>query len=210
VKSVTSNQRESTRDIILRTIKQSPQSSVEELAEAVDVSPVTVRHHLNGLQAEGLIESETVRRKVGRPYFVYSISEKGQELFPKRYVRLTSRLLGELKNRLPPDVLRDIMQGVVQAVIADHEGEFEHLPLEERLNYLIELLAEEGFLADWQKAENGYTIIEYSCPYLSVGQKHMEVCTFDKELMLQVIQAPITQHSCMLEGADCCEFSIAA
>jgi DeoR family transcriptional regulator, suf operon transcriptional repressor len=210
VKSVTSNQQESTREIILRTIKQSPQSSVEELAEAVDVSPVTVRHHLNGLQADGLIESESVRRKVGRPYFVYSISEKGQELFPKRYVRLTSRLLGELKNRLPAEVLRDIMQGVVQSVIADHEGEFEHLPLEERLNYLIELLAEEGFLADWQKAENGYTIIEYSCPYLSVGQKHMEVCTFDKELMLQVIQAPITQHSCMLEGADCCEFSIAA
>jgi DeoR family transcriptional regulator, suf operon transcriptional repressor len=210
VKSVTSNQRESTRDIILRTIKQSPQSSVDELAEAVDISPVTVRHHLNGLQAEGLIESETVRRKVGRPYFVYSISEKGQELFPKRYVRLTSRLLGELKNRLPPEVLRDIMEGVVQGVIADHEGEFEHLPLEGRLNYLVELLAEEGFLADWQKAENGYTIIEYSCPYLSVGQKHMEVCTFDKELMLQVIQAPVTQHSCMLEGADCCEFSIAA
>jgi DeoR family transcriptional regulator, suf operon transcriptional repressor len=210
VKTVTSNQRESTRDIILRTIKQSPQSSVEELAEAVEISPVTVRHHLNGLQADGLIDSETVRRKVGRPYFVYSISEKGQELFPKRYVRLTSRLLGELKSRLPANMLRDIMQGVVQGVIADHEGEFEHLPLEERLNYLVELLAEEGFLADWQKVENGYTIIEYSCPYLSVGQEHMEVCTFDKELMLQIIQAPVTQHSCMLEGADCCEFSIAA
>jgi predicted ArsR family transcriptional regulator len=210
VKSVTSNQRESTRDIILRTIKQSPQSSVEELAEAVEISPVTVRHHLNGLQAEGLIESETVRRKVGRPYFVYTLSEKGQELFPKRYVRLTSRLFDELKNRLSPDMLQDILQGVVQGVIADHEGQFEHLPLEKRLNYLVELLAEEGFLADWHKDENGYTIVEYSCPYLSVGQKHMEVCTFDKELMLQVIQAPVTQHSCMLEGADCCEFSIAA
>lgn len=210
MKSVTSNQQESTRDIILRTIKQSPQSSVEELAEAVDVSPVTVRHHLNGLQAEGLIESESVRRKVGRPYYVYSISEKGQELFPKRYVRLTSRLFDELKNRLPPETLREIMQGVVQKVIADHEGQFEHLPLEKRLDYLIALLGEEGFLAHWQKNDDGYTIVEYSCPYLSVGQKHTEVCTFDKELMLQVIQAPITQHSCMLEGADCCEFSIAA
>jgi DeoR family transcriptional regulator, suf operon transcriptional repressor len=210
VKSVTSNQRESTREIILRTIKQSPQCSVEELAEAVEISPVTVRHHLNGLQAEGLIENESVRRKVGRPYFVYSISDKGQELFPKRYVRLTSRLFDELKNRLPVEMVRDIMLGVVQGVIADHQGEFEHLPLEARLTYLMELLAEEGFLADWQKDENGYTIIEYSCPYLSVGQKHMEVCTFDKELMVQVIQAPVTQHSCMLEGADCCEFSIAA
>lgn len=176
----------------------------------VEVSPVTVRHHLNGLQADGLIESDSVRRKVGRPYFVYSISEKGQELFPKRYVRLTSRLLEELKNRLPASTLQDIMQGVVQGVIADHEGQFEHLPLEERLNYLVELLAEEGFLAEWQKDENGYTITEYSCPYISVGQKHTEVCTFDKELMLQVIQSPVTQHSCMLEGADCCEFSIAA
>lgn len=210
MKSVTSNQPESTRDIILRTIKQSPQSSVEELAEAVDVSPVTVRHHLNGLQAEGLIESESVRRKVGRPYFVYSISEKGQELFPKRYVRLTSRLLEELKNRLPSEMIREIMQGVVQNVIADHQGQYEHLPLEKRLDYLIELLGEEGFLAHWQKNDDGYTIIEYSCPYLSVGQKHTEVCTFDKELMLQVIQAPVTQHSCMLEGADCCEFSISA
>ncbi|MEZ4516828.1 MAG: DeoR family transcriptional regulator [Chloroflexota bacterium] len=74
--------KQSTREVILHTIKLSPQIAVEALAEAADVSPVTVRHHLNALQADGLIEAESVRRKVGRPYYVYSISERGQELFP--------------------------------------------------------------------------------------------------------------------------------
>ena len=56
-----------TREIILHTIKQFPQSTVEELAGAADISPVTVRHHLNALLAAGTIESSSIRRKVGRP-----------------------------------------------------------------------------------------------------------------------------------------------
>lgn len=73
----TDNQKESTRDIILDTIRQRYQATVNELAEAADVSPVTVRHHLNALQAEAVLESDRVRRKVGRPYHVYSLTEKG-------------------------------------------------------------------------------------------------------------------------------------
>jgi len=139
---------------------------------------------------------------------VYSLSERGQELFPQRYFSLTNRLLDELKSQLPEDVLNNIFAGVVQSMIEDHKEEFESLPFEERLNYVIELLAEEGFMAQWEKSEDGYKIIEYGCPYISMGQKHTEVCTFDKELMLTVLEVPIEQHSCMLNGDDCCQFSV--
>ena len=208
MKSVTNNQKQTTRQIILKAIKESNQAKVEELAQIADISPVTVRHHLNSLLAEGLIESKSVRRKVGRPYYVYNLSEKGQEHFPQRYVKLTSRLLDELKAHLPEEVVTTLFAGVVHNVIATHKGKFEHLSLEDRLNYLIELLAEEGFLARWEKTADGYKVIEYSCPYLSVGQTHAEICSIDKELMLSILQTPIKQHSCMLEGANCCEFSI--
>lgn len=211
MKNVTSNAgtaKQSTRDSILLAIKSATQVNIEELAKVANISPVTVRHHLNMLQADGLIEAEPVRRKVGRPYYVYSLSERGQELFPKRYVRLTSRLLDELKSRLPQDVLTAVFQGVVEGVVEDHRGEFEGLAIEKRLDYLINLLAEEGFLARWEKTDSGYMITEYSCPYLSMGQRHTEICDFDKQLMLNVLQMPVTQHSCMLEGADCCQFSL--
>ncbi len=198
----------STRDTILQTIKAQPKANVDALAEAANVSPVTVRHHLNALQANGLIELESVRRKVGRPYYVYSLSEKGQELFPKRYVRLTSRLLDEMKLHLPSEAFQDVLSNVVNGVLDDHRGEFEHLDIEDRLDYLVKLLADEGFLAHWEKTEGGYLLTEFSCPYISLGETHSEICSMDKELIINVLDVPVQQNSCMLDGESCCEFLI--
>ena len=181
---------------------------METLAEAAEVSPVTVRHHLNALQADGLIQSTSIRRKVGRPYYVYSLSEEGHELFPKRYVRLAIRLLDELKSRLPADVLKEVFDSVVEGVLDEHRGEFEHLSFEERLDYLVDLLGDEGFLAAWEKNDDGYLVTEFSCPYISVGQSHTEICAIDKKLIVNVLQVPIQQNSCMLEGGECCQFVV--
>lgn len=211
VKSISSNQsKQSTRDVILHAIKSSHQAKVDELAEVANISPVTVRHHLNTLQADGLIEASSVRRKVGRPYYVYSLSEKGQELFPKRYVRLTSRLLDELKDDMSDDIVIKMFKNVVHGIIEEHAEIIESLSFEERLDYLIDLLKEEGFLARWEETKQGYRLVEYSCPYFSIGHKHTEICTFDRELILNVLRTPVEQHSCMLEGADCCEFTVKA
>jgi len=201
-----SNNKMSTRDIIFHAIKSSQQVNVEGLAEAADISPVTVRHHLNALQADGLIESESIRRKVGRPYYVYSLSEKGHELFPKRYVRLTSRLIDEMKARLPQEVVQEVFDNVVLGVVDEHRGEYEHLEFEDRLDYLVKLLADEGFLASWETSDEGYLLTEYSCPYISVGRSHTEICTIDKELIVNVLQVPVEQNSCMLDGGECCQF----
>jgi predicted ArsR family transcriptional regulator len=208
VNTVASRKKRTTRDVILHSIKASPQSTVEELAEAAEVSPVTVRHHLNALLAEGVIEAASVRRKVGRPYYVYSLNERGQELFPKRYVRLTSRLLNEMKDRLPEEIITELFEGVVENVLDEHRGEFEHLPLHKRLDYLVALLAEEGFLSSWEMTPDGYRLIEYSCPYLSIGSTHTEVCSFDRKLMQGILQLPVQQNSCMLHGASCCQFTV--
>jgi len=199
-----------TREIILHGIKQSPQSTVEDLAEVADISPVTVRHHLNALLAEGAIEATSIRRKVGRPYYVYSLSQRGQELFPRRYVQLTSRLLDELKDRLPQEAIEEIFEGVVETVLHEHRGEYEHLPLEERLDYLTNLLSDEGFLSTWERTRTGYKLVEYSCPYLSIGSAHTEVCNFDRQIMNSILQQEVQQQSCILHGANFCEYHIEA
>jgi predicted ArsR family transcriptional regulator len=207
VKFVTDNRKMSTREVILEEIKRTNGATVEALAETAEISPVTVRHHLNSLQAEGLLETSSVRRKVGRPYYVYSLSAKGQELFPKRYVRLSSRLLDELKDRYPDGTISELFNNVVERIADDHRHDFENKSVEKRLNYLVDLLAEEGFLASWELTDNGYKLIEYSCPYISIGQKHHEVCVFDKQLIQIVMDTDIDQHSCMIDGDSCCEFT---
>lgn len=209
MKFVTDNSKLSTREIILDAIKQANEATVDDLAEAADVSPVTVRHHLNSLQADGLLEIRSIRRKVGRPYYVYSLSPKGHELFPQRYVRLSSLLLDELKARFPAETVTELFNSVVERIVAEHQDRFEGLSFEDRLDYLVKVLAQEGFLASWEPTDDGYQLTEYSCPYFSIGQKHSEVCSFDKQLMMTVLNTPIIQHSCMLHGDTSCQFTIA-
>lgn len=210
VKPVASKGKLNTRDVILRALKASNQAKVEELADVANVSPVTVRHHLNALQADNLIEVSSVRRKVGRPYYVYSLSETGHELFPQKVIRLTDRLLGELKQRLPAGAVAEIFNGIVENIIDEHRGEFEALPFEDRLNYTIGLLSEEGFMASWERSNGEYKLTEFSCPYVSLVDRHSEICGLDKQLIVNILQRPVKQHSCMVAGDSCCEFTFSA
>ena len=47
----------STRDRILQTLLRRPRTTINELAEAVGINPISVRHHLTNLQVEGLVDA---------------------------------------------------------------------------------------------------------------------------------------------------------
>ncbi len=69
------------------------------------------------------------------------------------------------------------------------------------------MLAEEGFLARWERIDGEYKLTEFSCPYYSLADKHAEICILDKELIVNVLQRPVKQHTCMLDGEGGCEFT---
>lgn len=184
------------------------QATVNDLANAASISPITVRHHLNALLAERLIIAKSVRQPVGRPYYSYTLSEAGHEQFPQKYLSLTTRLLVEFKDRFPPVVVNDLFESLVQKIVDEHRNKFASLSFEERLDYTVELLAEEGFLARWEQVGDAYQIIEFSCPFLGIGQQHAEICSLDTTLIEAVMGTTIEQHSCMLNGDNCCQFTI--
>jgi len=87
----------STRDRVLQTLLRKHRCTINELADVVDINPISVRHHIAKLQAEGLVTSEEERHGVGRPRQVFFLTEAGLERFPTRYMRLAIRLLEQLK-----------------------------------------------------------------------------------------------------------------
>ena len=59
--------------------------TVEDLSRALGISGVAVRQHLDGLEAEGLLDSRTERRPIGRPRRLFRLSDAADDLFPKNY-----------------------------------------------------------------------------------------------------------------------------
>ena len=198
----------STRDRILQTLLRHPRSTINELADAVGINPISVRHHLTNLQVEGLVTAEEERHGVGRPRLVYFLTEDGLEKFPTRYLRLTTRLLTQMKEKLPQPMIGDFFREVALNLASEHEQQLKGLSVEERLDALGDLLAEEGFVVEWERIGDEYHIHEITCPYLQVGQNHPEVCMVDQILISKMLAVPAEKIQCILSGAKHCTYVV--
>src|SRR5512136_1514971 len=108
-----------TRDHVLRTLLTQPRCTVNDLADKVGISPISVRHHIASLEAEGLITSEDERHGIGRPRQVFFLTETGIEQFPTRYVRLTIRLLEHLKETMPEAMINSLFSEMAEDLARD-------------------------------------------------------------------------------------------
>ena len=200
----------STRDRILQTLLRQSRTSINELAVAVGINPISVRHHLTNLQVEGLVGTEEERHGVGRPRLVYSLTDEGIERFPTRYLRLTTRLLAQMKESMPEPVVSKLFAEMADGLAEEYASQMKGLNMEERLDLAKSLLTEEGFTIEWEKTGGQYQIHEITCPYLQIGQRHPEVCTVDQTLISKMLAVPAEKVQCVLQGDAYCTYVVQA
>jgi len=198
----------STRDKILQTLLKKPKSTINDLAEAVGINPISVRHHLTNLQMEGLVESQEERHGVGRPRLVYLLTDEGMEHFPTRYMRLTSRLITQMKETIPGPMVSRLFGQIAEDLANEYAKDIKDLSMEERLDFVKEMLAQEGFTVEWEKKGNQYEIHEISCPYYQIGVAHPEVCTVDQTLISKMLALPANKVQCILNGGTHCTYVV--
>lgn len=198
----------STRERILQILARKPRQTINELAQAVGINPISVRHHLNNLQMEGLVNSEEERHGVGRPRLVYFLTPKGMEHFPTSYLRLTTRLLAQMKESMPAPMVKALFSQIAEDLAREYQSELEGLSMEERLELVKNLLAQEGFTVEWERKGVQYHIHEIACPYYQIGISHPEVCTVDEALISKMLAVPAEKVQCILTGGTHCTYVV--
>ncbi len=198
----------STKDRILQTLLRKPKITINELAEAVGINAISVRHHLTNLQMEGLIAADEERHGVGRPRLVYSLTEDGMERFPTKYLRLTTRLLAQMKDSMPGPVVAQLFSQIAEDMASEYSSQVQGMSMEERLEFVKEMLAQEGFTVEWEKKGTDYQIHEISCPYYQIGIAHPEVCTVDQTLISKMLALPASKVQCILDGGAHCTYVV--
>ncbi len=115
---------------ILKMLHRKP-FSVEEIAQAVNLQPITVRHHLQPLEDAGFIERyEEKSGTVGRPRAYYRIAREPTVVgYPKRrYLTLSNFMIKTLQlflgqkraNKLLKKVGTDMGESVIKEIEAKH------------------------------------------------------------------------------------------
>jgi len=196
-----------TRQAVLEHIKRKGNVTVSEIADLLDISPVTVRHHLYALMADGLVERESLRRGVGRPDHTYSLTGAGQRLFPSRYHVLTTHLINVLKTFRSEEDVRDLLEGIVRQLLLA-PGERDGLTPQQRLARLEAHFQANDIPIQIRYVEGSQALLELRCPYYYVSQFHPELCSIDAQVIEEFLHLPMQRTGCLRNGDRSCSFSI--
>jgi predicted ArsR family transcriptional regulator len=97
---------------------------------------------------------------------------------------------------------------VAEEMASDYASQMKDMNMEERFEFVKEMLGQEGFTVEWEKKGDDYLIHEISCPYHQIGVAHPEVCTVDQTLISKMLALPVSKVQCILSGGAHCTYVV--
>jgi DeoR family suf operon transcriptional repressor len=107
-----------TKERILELLLGGPKSA-SEIAEKLQIQKSAARVHLESLQSLRAVRSKFKIEKMGRPKKVYELTEKGRELFPRKYDLFLTLILNKIAGRKGEAEAREIIESIAEDIASD-------------------------------------------------------------------------------------------
>ncbi|MGV3723583.1 MAG: helix-turn-helix transcriptional regulator [Actinomycetota bacterium] len=197
---------------IVKLLRRHGSQTVEDLHRALGVTAMAVRRHLDILEAEGLLLSDTERRPGsgrGRPRRIYRLTDAADELFPQNYSGLVQSLLEQLESAGGPESVDAVFRARRLKVEGDLRARLQGQDLAARVAAVAELQDRSGYMADWESdAEGGYVLREHNCAICKVARRFSQVCENELQLIRTVTEADVTREQHIASGDSVCSYRI--
>lgn len=190
-----------TRGRVLALLRRTPQT-IDDLAVQLEVTDNAVRSHIAALERDGFVTQEGVRRGVGKPASIYTLTSDAERVFPKPYASVLETLLGVLAEQMPDDALEAALDEVgrrLASTLPAASG-----PLEARLPAAIEAIANMGGVAELDTSDHTIVIKGYDCPISSAVRSHPDACRVLQTLLSELLGTPVEEHCDRSDSPRCC------
>ena len=209
----------STKTEILALLKRNGGNTVNELAAAVQLAPVTVRQHITHLERDGLLVAEQGTGPSGRPHYVFRLTAKAHAAaFPRRSDRLVELLVreiglldaGELAGLTPRQKTCLILERLAQRLADEYAPLLQGWPLQERVSFVTEVMHQEGGFAEWEQTPAGFEIRDFSCLFhrLLGREGENDVCEWHRSFLARTLNAEVRAVPCADASGACCRYLV--
>lgn len=192
---------------LLELLRVAGALEVSEMAEAIDVTATAVRLRLGRMMAKGFIEREAIRRGRGRPRHRYRLTDRGLELTGSNFTDLAMTLWREISSLVNPDLRRELLKRVANALARGYIGMVTGATMEERMRSLAGLLAERRVPFGVSQVLGQLPVLTAkACPYPKLAEGDRSVCTMEQLLFSELLGQPVELKCCRLDGGGDCQF----
>ncbi|CAM4333045.1 decarboxylase [Bacillus manliponensis] len=197
-----------TKEEIIHIFKTKGEQTIAMLAEELQITEMAVRRHVSKLEKEELIASKMVRQQVGRPTYVYMLSEKGEDSFPKDYKKFALDMLEDLQQF---DVVNTMLKARTERIEKqlkrrmDRQESFVHklqevALLQEKNGYMVEIESD---------GEKSFILHKQNCPLIDVAKQFPQLCEEEKQMYKRLfVDANVKVLSNMCAGDCNCSYKI--
>jgi len=194
--------------LLLKTKGAMPTAAV---AAELGMTAEGARLQLLKLAEEGIVAAATESKGVGRPTQVWTLTQKGYTYFPDTHARLTVQLIDTIKEKLGPDVLHTVIDAHEKTTNEKYTAALKGIhALPEKIARLTEIKRSEGYLAEWTKDEDGYSLIENHCPIHDAAATCNGFCKAELNTLQKVLgkNVSVSRTSHILSGERRCVYKI--
>src|SRR6202158_989441 len=198
----------STRMEVLELLRRKGRSSAESIATGLGVTPNAVRQHLTNLERDGFVVSHPERSGRGRPSLFFSLTERADAVFPKRYGQLATMVLQEVEAMGGPDALDEVFSRVAARHATAIEPALQGLDFDEKMRRVVTWIGRAGTLAEQTETPEGVKVTIHNCPFRNTALKFPQVCTITPQLMSRLLGTNISQADSIHRHDPSCSFFV--
>jgi DeoR family transcriptional regulator, suf operon transcriptional repressor len=196
---------------LLDRLKAEGEATASDLAAGLDLTASGVRQHLDALRDEGLVVPVELTREAsrGRPRRRWRLSVAADALYPRAYADLTNELLGYVEGS-DPELVDVIFRRRRDRRIGNARARLDGLTFDEGVAELARILDEDGYLADWRRADDGsFVVTERNCAIVGVAERYAQACGSEMEFIRAVLpEASVERVTHIASGGLHCTYRI--
>jgi len=193
---------------IVRLLAGEPPLSLLDLVESLGVTRTAVTEQLSLLMGAGFVTRTLDRAGRGRPRHLYSITDAALALFPTNERLFVPAVLRALREVAGDEVANRVLCQVSSELAQHYRRQITAQDPHERLAQLAQILRSQGVLVDLHEDQGTWTLRERSCPFWSTMGDSRLACDIEREMMSQLVQAPVQLVGCRLDGDCGCTFQL--
>jgi len=196
----------STRGKILGLLRVGSHT-VNELAEALELTDNAVRSHLASLERDGLIQQLGWRPGFRKPHALYGLTAEAEFLFPTAYGPLLRHVIAAVGERLSSRELQASLREVGRTVAMEHLDQVQGKTRNQRIEFALAVLKAWGGDVKIQEREGKRFIDGNGCPLSAATAYHPEACLIVEALLSEIIGSPV-KECCHQGEAPRCSFEL--
>jgi len=200
---------QSNKERILYLLKTRGDLTATILGEQLGVTMMGARQLLQELESKGLVSSEKRVQGRGRPKLFWSLTDKGHSRFPDRHSDLTLSLISGVSQALGAEAMEKLIELREEQSLEQYLQRLEsHSSLRAKVHELAAIRTEEGYMAEVERVEGGYLLIENHCPICAAAQACQGFCRSELNIFKKCLGTDVKRVDYLLEGARRCAYEV--